>query len=80
MVVSREIQLPTHDQIHEAYQAGEKAVQELLVTVNTQVEELVSHIQHRHEVIQQLQAQVEKTSRNRSKPPSSDGLKKPNRV
>jgi transposase len=74
-----DIQLPTHEQIHEAYQAGEEAVQELLATVSTQVEELVTHIQQLHEVIQQLRDQVQKTSRNSSKPPSSDGLKKPPR-
>ena len=71
------IQLPTHEQIHEAYQAGEEAVQQLFADVSTQVEELVSHIQQLHEVIQQLRDQVQKTSRNRSKPPSSDGLQKP---
>jgi transposase len=45
--------------------------------VNTQVQELVSHIQELHAVIQQLQDQAQKNSRNSSKPPSSDGLKKP---
>ncbi len=71
------IQLPTHEQIHEAYQTGEEVVLQLFATVSTQVEELVSHIQQLHEVIQQLRDQVQKTSRNSSKPPSSDGLKKP---
>lgn len=74
-----DIKLPTHEQIHEACQAGEEAVQELLATVSTQVEELVSHIQQLHEVIQQLRDQVQKSSRNSSKPPSSDGVKKPTR-
>ncbi len=72
-----DIQLPTYEQIHEAYQTGEEAVLQLFATVSTQVEELVAHIQQLHEVIQQLQDQVQKTSRNSSKPPSSDGLKKP---
>ncbi len=74
-----DIQLPPHEQIHAAYHTGEEAVQELLATVSTQVEELAAHIQQLHEVIQQLRDQVQKTSRNRSKPPSSDGLKKPKR-
>jgi transposase len=72
-----EITLPTQEEIHDAYQAGEEAVQRLFATMSAQVEQLASHIQELHEVIQQLQDQVQKNSRNSGKPPSSDGLKKP---
>jgi transposase len=72
-----EIKLPTQEEIHDAYQAGEEAVHRLFTTVSAQVEQLASHVQELHEVIQQLRDQVQKNSRNSSKPPSSDGLKKP---
>jgi transposase len=72
-----DIKLPTQEEIHEAYQAGEEAVQRLFATVSAQVEQLASHLQELHEVIQQLRDQVQKNSRNSSKPPSSDGIKKP---
>jgi transposase len=72
-----EITIPTPEEIHEAYQAGEEAVQRLFGTVAAQVEQLASHVQELHELIQTLQEQLQKNSRNSSKPPSSDGLKKP---
>ncbi len=72
-----EITLPTHEEIHEAYQAGEEAVQGVLATVNAQVEQFAIHVQELHDAMQQLRDQVQKNSRNSSKPPSSDGLKKP---
>ncbi len=71
------LQLPTQEDVREAYQKGEGAVLQLFDAMNTQVQELGAHIQALHEVIQQLQDQVKKNSRNSSKPPSSDGLKKP---
>lgn len=75
--VSMNITLPTPEEIHEAYHAGEETVQQLFVTVIIQVEQVVSHVQELHDVIQHLQDQIQKNSRNSSKPPSSDGLKKP---
>ena len=69
--------LPTHEAIHEAYQGGEEAVQRVFAAVIVQVEHLASHVQERHEVIHPLRDQLEKKSRNRSKPSSSDGVKKP---
>ena len=71
------LQLPTQEEVREAYQEGEEAVLQLFDAVNTQVQKLEFQIQELHEVIQQLQDQVKKNSRNSSKPPSSDGLKKP---
>lgn len=41
------------------------------------LEQVVSHVEELHNVIQQLQDQLQKNSRNSSKPPSSDGLKRP---
>jgi len=71
------LQLPTQEEVREACQEGEEAVLQLFETVDAQVQELVSHLQELQEVIQKLQAQVNKNSRNSSKPPSSDGVKKP---
>jgi transposase len=75
--VSMDITLPTPQEIHEAYQAGEEAVQQLFATMIAQVAQVVSHVQELDEVIHHLQDQIQKKSRNSSKPPSSDGLKKP---
>ena len=72
-----DILLPTHEEIHEAYQTSEEAVQQLFATVNAQVEHLTLHVQELHDAVQQLRDQVQKNSRNSSKPPSSDGFKKP---
>ncbi len=49
-----DIKLPTQEELHEAHQAGEKAVQRLFATVSAQVEQLVSHLQELHEVIHRL--------------------------
>ncbi len=76
-VVSLDIRLPAQAEIHDAYQAGEEAVQQVFATVSAQVEHLVSHLQELHDVIRQLRDQVQKNSRNSRQPPSSDGLKKP---
>ena len=63
-------QLPTHDQVHAAYEQGEEAVQVLF-------DGLVTIIRLLETRVQALEDQVTKNSSNSSKPPSSDGLKKP---
>jgi len=64
------IELPTDDQVHTAYQHGEE-------TVLTVVHGLVATIRALEVRVQALEDQLAKNSQNSSKPPSSDGLKKP---
>jgi transposase len=62
--------LPTHEDIHAAYLAGEEAVIALFDALMAVVLQLAGQVQ-------ELEDQVAQNSRNSSKPPSSDGLKKP---
>jgi transposase len=62
--------LPTHRDIHSAYLQGEEAVIEM-------VDALLAAMQGLAARMQALEEQAAKNSRNSSKPPSSDGLKKP---
>ena len=59
--------MPTRKEIHEAYLEGEEAVVALF-------ERTIGQLAAR---VQALEDQIAKNSRNSSKPPSSDGLKKP---
>lgn len=67
MIVER---LPGHEDVHTAYQQGEDAVIAL-------VDALVAIIQQLQARVQALEDQRAKNSGNSSKPPSSDGLRKP---
>ena len=62
--------LPTPDDVHVAYVQGEEAVLAL-------VERLTALIVNLQTRVNAIEDQLEKNSRNSSKPPSSDGLQKP---
>jgi transposase len=62
--------LPTHEDIHAAYLQAEEAVVALFDAVIAVIQQLATRVQESED-------QLAKNSRNRSKPPSSDGLKKP---
>jgi transposase len=64
------IELPTDEQVRAAYQHGEE-------TVLTLVHGLVAAIRTLEARVQSLEDQLAKNSQNSSKPPSSDGFKKP---
>ena len=63
-------ELPSADDIHAAYEAGEATVRALFEVQAKVIRALEARIQA-------LEDQLAKNSRNSSKPPSSDGLKRP---
>jgi transposase len=63
-------ELPSADDLHAAYEQGEATVRVLFEAQATIIRALEARIQA-------LEAQLAKNSRNSSKPPSNDGLKKP---
>jgi len=65
--------MPTDDAIHTAFAKGEAAIMELFHTVADQMTALAQQLAKQGEVLQELQARLAKSSRNSSKPPSSDG-------
>ena len=67
------MQLPTKEDIHNAYINGEETLSQL-------IEWLVSIIVKQEQIIKELQDKLSKNSYNSSKPPSSDGYSKPNRT
>jgi len=68
------LKLPLREEIHAAYQQGEEGVVALVTHLVGDFAQVIDQLQAR---IQELEAQAAKNSRNSSKPPSSDGLKKP---
>lgn len=53
---------------------------ELFLSVGSQMEELARQLEKQAAALKDIQARLEKDSRNSSKPPSSDGYRKPNRT
>jgi hypothetical protein len=74
------IRMPTREEIHAAFEKGEAAVVELFLSVGMPVEELAQQLEKQAAALKELQARLEKNSRNSSKPPASDGYRKPNRT
>src|SRR6266567_7716955 len=72
--------MPTDDAIHVAFEKGEAAIMELFHNVADQVTALAQQLATQGEVLQELQARLAKSSRNSSKPPSSDGYGKVKRT
>jgi len=66
---SLKLTLPTSDDIHNAFESGEEAVCRLVVGLVDTVHELVG-------IIREIRKQQSEDSKNSSKPPSGDGLKK----
>src|SRR5579863_4924293 len=69
--------LPSDEIIHGAYVQGESAVQALFEAQGKAIRALEAQIQALESRVQALEDQLNKHSGNSSKPPSSDGLKKP---
>jgi hypothetical protein len=65
------IHLPTRDEIHTAFEQGEKAVMDLFLTVEAPVEELTKEVEKPAEMLKELQARLGKNRRNSGKPPTS---------
>jgi transposase len=69
--------LPDREEIHRTYLEGEEAVAQLVSGLVSCIQGLVGLIQSQDEIIRGLRDQTAKNSKNSSKPPSSDGYKKP---
>jgi transposase len=72
--------MPTDEAIHTAFEQGEASVMALFHEVVAQVTVLAQQLAKQGEVLQELQARLAKSSRNSSKPPSSDGYGKVKRT
>jgi len=73
-------QMPTDEEIHTAFEQGEAAVMALFHDVAAQVTELAQQLAKQGAILHELQARLAKSSRNSSKPPSSDGYGKVKRT
>ncbi len=73
-------QMPIDEEIHTAFEQGEASVIALFHDVAAQVTELAEQLAKQGELLQELQARLAKSSRNSSKPPSSDGYRKVKRT
>ncbi len=80
MLLPVNFQMPTDEEIHTAFEQGEAAIMALFHEVTAQVTELAEQLAKQGELLQELQARLAKSSRNSSKPPSSDGYRKVKRT
>ena len=72
--------MPTDEDIHTAFEQGEASVMALFHQVVGQVAALAQQLAQQGALLQELQARLAKSSRNSSKPPSSDGYSKVKRT
>ena len=80
MIHPMNFQISTDEEIHTAFEQGEAAVITLFHEVAAQVTELAQQLAKQGELLQEFQARLAKSSRNSSKPPSSDGYGKAKRT
>lgn len=73
-------QLPTDDEICVAFEKGQAAILDLFHDVSRQMQELAQQLAKQGDLLQELHARLAKSSRNSSKPPSSDGYGKVKRT
>jgi hypothetical protein len=72
--------MPTDEEIHIAFEQDEASVMALFHEVAAQVSEVAQQLAKQGDILQELQARLAKSSRNSSKPPSSDGYGKVKRT
>src|SRR5713226_5011551 len=80
MIRPMNFRTPTDEEIHTAFEQGEVAIRALFHDMAAQMAELARQLATQGEALQDLQARLAKTSRNSSKPPSSDGYGKVKRT
>ena len=72
-----EIKIPSTDEVDAAFAHGQGATRDLVNKLIGIAETLVAQVQKQADVIQAMKVSLGKDSHNSSKPPSSDGYKKP---
>jgi transposase len=72
-----EIKLPTEEEVRAVYHQGEDAVVDLVETLVTLIWALQDSVMVLEDKVQKLEDRLNKDSHNSSRPPTSDGLKKP---
>ena len=80
MLLPMNFHVPTDEEIHTAFAQGEAAVMALFHEVAAQVAELAQQLAKQGAILHEWQARLAKSSRNSSKPPSSDGYGKGKRT
>lgn len=72
-----EIKIPSPEEVDAALIQGEDATRDLLKQLLEIAETLMTQVKKQADVIQAMKVSLDKDSHNSSKPPSSDGYKKP---